>query len=286
MPKLSGFLKLAYIFAGGGLCSLALISSAFADSCDKLENNKTWNATFEKLNEAYVNKDYATALQYSRELESICELSPILNYTIAYIHKGLGDKEKYLFYLQKSTQNTERFSVDKNTLDQIWSDKYIAAHPDADPEHIKAQEETIINQAETINQLKAQLESTQITAGESIALQEEVNNSHKADDALLWTSIAIGGTGLILTAVGAVLVVQNKDKAIGSRVNADYTENYVKSGYPMAWGLVGAGIGVTVIGTALSGYFGYKYSKNHKDDNSKGLSFQISPYYSSVAFTF
>ncbi len=286
MPKLSGFLKFAYTCAGGGLCSLALISSAFADSCDNLENNKTWNATFEKLNEAYTNKDYTAALQYSRELEKICELSPILNYTIAYIHKGLGDKEKYLFYLQKSTQNTERFSVDKNALDQIWSDKYIAAHPEADPENIKAREATIASQAETIAQLEAQLKSTQLTAGESIALQEEVNDSHKADDALLWTSVAIGGTGLILTAVGAVLVVQNKDKAIGSRSNAGSPENYVKSSYPMAWGLVGAGIGVTVIGTALSGYFGYKYRKNHKDDNSKELSFQISPNYSSIAFTF
>ena len=271
---------------GGGLCSLALISSAFADNCDNLNNNKTWNATFEKLNEAYQNKDYATALQYSRELESICELSPILNYTIAYIHKGLGDNEKYLFYLQKSTQNTERFSVDKNALDQIWSDKYIAAHPEADPEIIKAREATIATQAETIAQQETQLKSMQLTAGESIALQEEVNASHKADDALLWTSVAISSAGLILTAVGAVLVVQNKDNAIGSRTKANQSESYVKSSYPMAWGLVGAGIGVTVIGTALSGYFGYKYSKNHKNDNTKELSFQISPYYSSVSFTF
>ena len=271
---------------GGGLCSLALISSAFADSCDNLNTNKTWNATFEKLNEAYQNKDYATALQYSRELENICELSPILNYTIAYIHKGLGDNEKYLFYLQKSTQNTERFSVDKNALDQIWSDKDIAAHPEADPENIKAREATIATQAETIAQQETQLKSMQLTAGESIALQEEVNASHKADDALLWTSVAISGAGLILTAVGAVLVVQNKDNAIGSRTKANQSESYVKSSYPMAWGLVGAGIGITVIGTALSGYFGYKYSKNHKNDNTKELSFQISPYYSSVSFTF
>ena len=270
----------------GGLCSLALLTPAFADPCDNLERNKVWSATFDKLNEAYEKEDYDAALQYSRELENICEQSPILNYTIAYIHKNLGDDEKYLFYLQKSTQNTERFAVDKNLMDKIWTDKYLAAHPEAAPENIQKRELAITSLNEENAQLMEQLKSAQLVTGESIALQKEVNDLHNADDALLWTSVAISGTGLILTAVGAVLVVQNKDNAIGARPKNGYSENYVKSGYPMAWCLVGTGIGVTVIGIVLSGYFGYKYNKNHKNDNFNGLSLQLSPDYSSVVFTF
>ena len=258
------------------LLGFTWVSAAYADNCDTLDKNKAWNTTFEQLNEAYEREDYDKALQYSRELEDICDKSPILNYTIAYVQKKLGNDEKYLFYLTKATQNTERFSVDKDILDQIWSDKYVAAHPDAAPEKI--------DQLKAENAaLSEQLKSAQLIASEAVSLQEEVNNAHAADDAMLWTSVAIGGAGIILTAVGAVLVTNHKSNAVA--INGD-NEAYVKSNYPMAWGLVGAGLGATVIGAALSGYFGYKFSKNHKNDNTKELSVSITPAYSSLTLSF
>ena len=265
------------------LSGLFSLSPVYAEDCDDLDNNKTWVANFQALNAAYDNGDYGLALEYSRELEAICEQSPILNYMIAYIYKSKGDDEKYLFYLQKSTQNTELFAVDKDTLDRIWSDKYIAAHPEADPVHIKKREAAIASQAEDIAQLKEQLKSAERMAGASIALNDELNAAHASDDVMLWTSVAIGGAGIVLTAVGAVLVAQYQDNAVGIKGGSDA---YVKSNYPMAWSLVGAGIGVTAIGAALTGYFGYRYSLNHKDDNANELSVSISPAYSSVSFTF
>ena len=267
------------------LSGLLLQSPAFADDCDNLDRNKTWFANFEELNAAYDKGDYDTALEYSRALETICEQSPILNYTIAYIYKNKGDNEKYLFYLQKSTQNTERFAVDKDTLDRIWSDKYVAAHPEADPANIKKREATIASQAEDIAQLKAQLKSVERMAGASVELNDELNAAHASDDAMLWTSVAIGGAGLALSAVGTVFVILNKDKAIGHK-GAGTDDVYVKNSYPLAWSLVGAGIGVTAIGVALTGYFGYRYSQNHKKDNANELSVSISPAYTSVSFTF
>ena len=117
----------ANLYAAAGLCSLIWMHSAFADGCDALDQNEKWTSEFTQLNEAYKQKDWKLALRHSQTLEEICDLSPVLNYTIAHIHKEKGDLEKYLFYLQKSTQNTERFSVDKNLLDQMWSEKYIAA---------------------------------------------------------------------------------------------------------------------------------------------------------------
>ena len=38
----------------------------------------------------------------------------------------------------ENAENTERFALDKNALDKIWSEKYLAAHPDAAPESIAA----------------------------------------------------------------------------------------------------------------------------------------------------
>ena len=259
-----------------------ILSSAYADSCNDLEHNGAWNKAFQNLNDAYNNKDYDTALKYSRELEKICESSPKLNYTIAYIHKNKGDDEKYKFYLTKATQNTERFAVDKYLLDRIWTEKYIAENPEADPDTIKQREATIVSLTEENTQLKDQLKSSQLTAGEAVSLQDEVNSAHASDDAMLWTSVSFAAAGLVLTGVGAALVGMNNDKAIAGASDGQY----VKGIYNTGWALIGSGIGVTIIGTALTGYFGYRYSKNHKDDNTKQISFTILPSYSSMTIAF
>ena len=277
MPKLSGFLKFVYMCAGGGLCSFALISSAFADSCDKLDSNKTWNATFEKLNEAYQNKDYATALQYSRELENICELSPILNYTIAYIHKGLGDREKYLFYLQKSTQNTERFSVDKNALDQIWSDKYIAAHPEADPENIKARNDEIDQLKAQLAESKSEIESLkQNTISKDSHLSIQIEN-YKTP---MWIGTGLGASGLAFVAAGAALLITSDPVTFSNKpeVPPKYSENVP---HLLGWTFVGAGSVLTVAGAVLAGIYGYKY-KRAKDE----LTLSFAPGNALVSFTF
>ena len=272
----------ACMCAGCALGSLGLMSHAYADNCDNFDRNKAWMSNMEKLNDVCEKEDWHAALRYSRDLEQICDQSPILNYTIAQIHKKLGDNEKYLFYLQKSTQNTEKYSIDKNLLDKIWTEKYIAANPEADPARIKEREAEIASKDEEIEVLKGQLKSVQLIGGETSALQDQVNSARAADDAWLWTSVAVSGTGIVLTAVGGVLVAQNRSSAI----RADNGELKVKSAYTTAWGLVGAGIGVTVLGSVLCGYFGYKYHINHKNDNVNALSLKFSPTYSSLSVSF
>ena len=114
------------------------LSTAFADTCNSLDQNPAWTEGFQELSKQFKSEDFKSALKSASKLEAICDQSPILNYTIARIHKNLNDDEKYLYYLQKATQNTEKFGVDKNTLDRMWSEKYIAAHPEADPDLIEA----------------------------------------------------------------------------------------------------------------------------------------------------
>ncbi|MBO4350507.1 MAG: hypothetical protein J6A01_06145 [Proteobacteria bacterium] len=278
MLNLHRFIKIAYVCAGG-LCSLALVTSAFADSCDNLDSNNTWNATFEKLNEAYVRQDYATALQYSRELENICELSPILNYTIAYIHKGLGNSEKYLFYLQKSTQNTERFSVDKNALDQIWNDKYVAEHPDASPESIE-------NYKKTIESLKAELEQAKLvnTDLSHSTISKDQHLQDKIDDykTPMWIAAGIGIGGLAMAGAGAALVAISDSIKVDPKpaVPPKYKDNAI---HTTGWILVGVGSGLAISGAIFTGIFGYKY--RHFND-TKSLSINLSPSYTSLSFQF
>ncbi len=256
----------------GGACSLIWLSPAFADNCDNLGNNKAWVNTFNQLNEAYEGGDYNTALQHSHELENICELSPILNYTIAYIHKGLGDNEKYLFYLQKSTQNTDRFSVGKELLDKIWSDKYIAAYPDADPENIKRINEKLEATTAELSRLVA----TTITKEESYQIQSD---DYKTT---MWIGAGIGIGGLVLGGVGAALVVTSDPIKFKSshELPAKYKEEPL---HIVGWSLVGVGSALTITGAVLAGIYGYKY-KRAKD--YMNLTFNISPTSASLAFQF
>ena len=269
-----------------GVCGLMWSQPALADSCDAIGQNKAWNELFNRLNEAYDKGDYDAALQYSRDLEEICDLSPILNYTIAYIHKNKGDNEKYLFYLQKSTQNTERFMVDKNVLDRIWSDKYIAAHPDASPEAVEAYKATIEEQKSHIDSLNLALhdqnikiESMQGNLGDSVSLYKK----------LLWTGTGIGIGGLAIAGVGAAIVVTMDGKSI------KYIENDNPSGphqyknkatWMAGWGLIGGGAALTIAGAAIAGVFGYKYLHYNDKVENENVEITFAPSSASVTVVF
>ena len=279
MSKMNRISRLCLYMACAGVCSLLLAWTAYADSCDNLDRNKSWVATFTKLNGALDNKDWNGALDYSKQLEDICDQSPILNYTIAYIHKNKGDNEKYLFYLQKSTQNTERFSVDKDLLDRIWSDKYVAAHPEAHPDNIAALNKNIEDLKNDLEQEKlknSDLASTTISKERHF---EEQVNIYKTP---MWIAAGIGIGGLAMAGAGAALV------AISDPVNANntpsnppkYRENLM---HTSGWILVGVGSGLAISGAIFTGIFGYKYK--HFNDRSE-VTFNFSPSSASLAISF
>ncbi|MBO4350108.1 MAG: hypothetical protein J6A01_04060 [Proteobacteria bacterium] len=281
-------LKAACICAGG-LCSLMVLSSAWADNCDKINSNSAWKDGFEQMNAAYKAEDWKAALKHAKELEEICDLSPNLNYTIARIHKNRGDKEKYLYYLQKSTQNTERFAVDKDTLDRMWSEKYIAAHPEADPENIEALNKKIDDLNSEIATLKGDLDQADLSAKEvartTITKEEHLEVQINDYRTPMWIATGIGIGGLAMAGAGAGLVAYKKNESVDfsdSKIKVPGTYK-VNASYVAGWILVGVGSGLAIGGAVFSGIFGYKY-KHFKDTQSWSLN--ISPNYTSVSFEF
>jgi hypothetical protein len=261
-------------------------TTAYARGCDNLGQNKTWQKKFDLLNQAYENKDFDTALQHAKDLEKICELSPILNYTIAYIYKSQDDDERYLFYLQKATQNTDKFLVEKELLDQMWSEKYVAAHPDASPETIKARNEaleTLKKELEasnhTIEAQKFEIQMLQKTANSTRSLIDDEIKSYRA---LTWTGAGIGIGGLVFAGVGAALVAITEpcDFKVNLSGPYKYTENITHS---IGLGLIGAGSALTITGAIIAGIYGYKY-KRIKDNAV--FYFSFSPTQASVSLTF
>ena len=274
------FLKYLHVVLGG-VCGLMWLSTAFADTCNSLDQNPAWTEGFQELSKQFKSEDFKSALKSAYNLEAICDQSPILNYTIARIHKNLNDDEKYLYYLQKATQNTEKFGVDKNMLDRMWSEKYIAAHPEADPEVIKARDTEI-------NSLKQELAKTHLALEEANSKVVQIQNR---DDSIrtyrtwLWAGVGIGTAGLAMTITGTVLYLNiGKDDIDKDDIGKRMIQNKdISAPYAAGIGLLGAGIGLTIVGSIVAGVFGYKYSHSELDSP---ISLTLSPTQSSIVWRF
>ena len=276
MSRIPGWLKVCLHVAWGASC-LMWLTPAFADNCDNLDANNDWVSHFMQLNDAYKKEDWNSALEHGKALEQICDQSPKLNFTLAHIYKNKGDSNNHLFYLQKSTKNTERFAVDKDLLDRIWSEKYITENPKADPDNIIALEhkiETLENELEHANLSKDDLARSSISKEEHLEVQI---NDYRTP---MWIATGIGIGGLAIAGTGAGLVAYKADKPVDFVKRDKYKENPVRL---TGWVLVGAGAGLAVSGIIFAGIFGYKY-KHFKDNQS--LSLSISPNYTSVGFEF
>ena len=92
----------------------------------------------------------------------------------------------------------------------------------------------------------------------------------------LWTGVALMGVGVAMTAVGAVLYLNNKKpiEYIGEGKEGD-TDYQVNSLYATSWALIGVGAAATVAGSLVTGIMGYYYT--HTQVNDSPVSFHISP---------
>ena len=277
------------MWSGGGLTLIAL-HSAFADGCDNLDSNASWNNNFAQLNDAFKQQNWDKAIAISRDLEAICDQSPRLNYVVAHIYQKKGDNEKYLFYLTKSTMNTERFGVDRDMLDRMWSEKYIAAHPEADPKNIKAVHEKLESTTAELERLK-QSKASELKSLKESSITKDESLQRQIDDYAtpMWIGAGIGIGGLVLAGVGAALVAKSdpikytsmpKVDSNGEISDIKYNE---ESKHVIGWTAIGIGSALTLTGTVLAGIYGYKY-KRAKD--TMDLSFNISSTSASITFDF
>ena len=284
-PNFSGLTKTClHMVMWGGITFIPL-HIALADECDHLNNNASWNDNFQQLNEAFQQQNWDKAIAISRELETICDRSPKLNYVIAHIYQKKGDNEKYLFYLTKSTQSTEKFGVDRDMLDRMWSEKYIASHPEADPQTIKAVNEKLESTTAELERLK-QSKASELKSLKESSITKDESLQRQIDDYAtpMWIGTGIGIGGLVLAGVGAALVATSQPfKSPIISQDLIITEYKEESKHAVGWTALGVGSALTLTGAVLAGIYGFKY-KLAKD--TMNLSFNISSTSASIAFEF
>ncbi len=280
---------------GLGLALAATISTnAFADACDDLSSNIEWITNFAKLEAAVDNGKNEDALEYAKVLFGICQKSPTLMYFTGRAMKGQGDNDRATQYFIKAAEMTSEVAVDPGMSRRIWAARYEAEHPEASPEGLKAKADENAALLAQNNELKAELDAKIVAEKENAARMEVAGvyvqqESKRSWGAALWTGVGFAAAGIALTITGAVLTnSMEKVEKIGD-ATSDKSGYAVTKPYVLSWSLLGAGIAMTVAGTAVMGIAGYQYAHidlNNDGEANESVSFNVSPTSISFGMTF
>lgn len=257
--------------------AMSLISvQAMADDCDTIETNKTWKTGFAKLQEAFQQDNYSDVLDYGNGLYGICPRSPALNYYLAKTYEKLGDDSKHLFYLQIATRNTPDFNVEPDVLEQMWTERVFAEHPDLSPVELQKQKEAYEKEVAAKKELQESYNTLLLNYNHTVELNGNAERIFTAEQAryrgLMWSGVGIAVAGIGMTVGGAVWYLKMDNPITTRRAENQNINNSsanpseiryeasVSQSYAVTWTLMGAGIATTILGTILTGYAGYQYT--------------------------
>lgn len=223
------------------------------DNCANVANNERWNSLQLTLKEQLEKEQYDNALNTANELSSICDAVPTLNYITGNIYQKQKDKESARKYYKKAIDNPYGFVLPKEYLEKF----YLAYFQVSEGNYTQ----------EEVDKLLAEKD-------EQIAL----NNSSSSDNlkiakTVMWTGTGIGIAGVVVTVLGAIEYwtkvfdgdpVWDENKGGPDKTPTKYT---------IGGTLLGAGIGLTVVGAVMAGIGGYYYTHS---DSSIALSDSVS----------
>ncbi len=223
--------------------------TAFANECDDLETNTTWQKGMNTIAQMQKQGNHEQALEETKKLYKICSLAPSLLYMTGESLEATGDKERALIYYQKATENMSQMVVEPGLARKIWYRRYELEHPERTADAISEQQSRI-------EELTAQAQELEKKNLELSVKDSLMTNPADGFKTLMWTGAgsAIGGAVLAI-AGGTMLGVIDKNTEIrGGKA-------HIKSSFLTGYVLLGTGIGLTVLGSAVAGIGGYYYSK-------------------------
>ena len=274
-------------------CLAGLIpATSFAQNCDGLDRNSSWQAGMAELSEHIDKEEYDAAIESAKPLFAICPGMPSLNYYTAIAMRD-KDPARSLLYLQEAAKRTSQFSTSAAMSRKIWSALFDAEHPERTEAavaqmtqvnmrlnaEIDGQKQIIAKKDEHINELEKRVLQADHNAAKMLYTNNiEVQSNYYR---LMWAGAGLGIAGLLVTGGGLALALM-----------VDNTKEYGSSGYKVStpyiigWSLIGAGAGMTVAGAVVAGIAGYNYTHIELPDSDVTLSFDVSPMSASFGMAF
>ena len=270
---------LTVLFICSLFCLFAPSAWAKGDPCMSLAKNAQWNEGISELSANYKSKNYDVALKKADELSEICSRSPLLNYFRGRIYREKGDDTKALYYIQLATNSTEEFSVKGDLLERMWYERYEIEHAEARPEKIEARQKEI---AELQQRTKDAEEKLTEKTTETRFTDYDTVKSYATG---MWTGVAVGAVGVVLTGVGAgmFLYTKNEKKQIEYSHKIDDNNANVNPNAYVYNGMIWAGAALTIVGSVFAGIFGYKYARVEQDN---AVAFDFAPNGANFSLTF
>ena len=288
--------KIKHLVASLGMALGMLPAISFAQNCDGLDQNSSWQAGMANLISQLDKEDYDAAIESAKPLFAICPSMPSLNYYTAMAMKH-KDPQRALLYLQEAAKRTSQFTTTTAMSRKIWYELFEAEHPErteAAVAHltqsiislnaeIEGQKQIIAKKDEHINDLEKQVIQADNTANNVVnANNTEVKQNYYRT---MWTGAGLGIGGLLITGGGlamALLVENSKD----SKKEGEGNVYHVNPPYIIGWSLVGAGAALTIAGSIITGIAGYQYTHIDVHDTDLTLSFNVSPMSATLGLTF
>ena len=253
----------------GTALTILCANSAFAQNCEDLEHNPLWIQLFQEYTEHYKNGEYQKALKTTDKLQEICKDSPVLNFAISKTYRQLGDHVNEVKYIQRATDNASEFIVKEETLKTFWFARYEAEHPEASASARESNQQTL-------DELNAALEASrqEVVASEFASQKKELELQYKEENIykiLMWSGVAIGATGIAMTAAGGALIGIVGNETVEQKRNGNNEQVRDNPKYQLGLGLLCAGISATVAGAVAAGFGGYLYSNSKQSDTALSL---------------
>ena len=247
-------------------------SQVMSDMCYSLDDNAEWKDLFAKFSDAYQKKHYDQALSYTRDLQHICDRSPILNYSIGTTFREMGNMQEALHYYRRATGNKE-FNISNEMLQKFWYAQYevenanlICAQSDLDACMKKG--------AEYKERLEGVLsEHTDLQT----SYQQYIDEQHHRDAVVMWTGAGIGIVGIAAAATGGALLAANNNPVSKVDISGDGKSSavHIKTMHYVSVAMLSAGAGLAVAGIIMTGIGGYHYT--HPLSDNVTASWAVSP---------
>ncbi len=304
----------AGLFSAGFLC---FSSSAFAqEDCDGLGDNPNWNSTIQEIAKDIQLGRYQKANVSAVQLSQICSESPVLNYLRGKIAEGMKDRIQAIRYYQTASEAIGEFIISPELSRKIWYARYEAEHPErtgSSVESIQNENKSLLDDKQLLidqnknleNRAQLMQDRVELLKDNTESLKEEKKSLQEENKMLLsrtetvcrdrqlvaesktnytnmWIGASVGIVGLAVLGTGLGLAL-NYD-SVKNKVNSEGKKVAVLSPiYSTGWALFGVGTTMTVIGTIMTGIYGYRYSQS-KSANS--YSFSITPTQVAFGMTF
>ncbi len=246
---------------------------AFAD-CDDI-GDPNYQKSVKEFIAIYESGEYQKAIEAAKPLFAVCKETPSVLFYTGLAFRGLGNIDNAKVYVQKASENLSKYSADPGLSRKIWFERYELEHPESTVEAIEERKKMIDALTAQVNDANRQIEGMRDQVDAVKAEKDQyIEKNHELEltlvstgdvtryKNLMWTGAGLGMGGIAAAIAGGVLVGMNDEikiknmSAEGGRLRGK-PDGITRD---LGLGLLGAGIGMTVVGAVMTGISGYYYT--------------------------